>query len=312
MSDKRDFFTDGFMRLTQLSALNDPLEATYCEQGLNDLIRNFDDVIITDSKSELNYKNYINLNKQNLGIISLSESKDNLLMWAHYANEHNGFLVGLHYNGNFKFTETIFDNLYTPKHLNVTSMFHDSFYTGVIEKVIYRKSYRYNNDRFDYDYSNISVEGPERILYEIFLGKSDEWIYEKEHRVILRLEQADRVLISHLNFIREKDDIDRYINTGIISCNEIAGLNSINLYKINDDYERSYLAKELAFYSKDPTVIFQMKIRKNAIFQCILGIKSPYTLNDILNDFGDYIDLYKAKLSSSHYQLDFDELYTRY
>ena len=42
-----------------------------------------------------------------------------------------------------------------------------------------------------------------RLLYEIFQQKSDEWIYEKEHRIILKLEQADRIVI-------DKEDIKKY------------------------------------------------------------------------------------------------------
>ncbi|WP_157673944.1 hypothetical protein [Cognaticolwellia beringensis] len=43
----------------------------------------------------------------------------------------------------------------------------------------YRKGLRYRNDKFDYDYSSIAVEGADKVLFEVFMQKSDEWIYEQ-------------------------------------------------------------------------------------------------------------------------------------
>lgn len=81
MSSPRKLFEDGFIRLTQRSALNDPFEAVYCVDGLNDLVSHFDDKNVFDAGyKEISFQQYIENNIDKVGVVSLSESKDNLLM----------------------------------------------------------------------------------------------------------------------------------------------------------------------------------------------------------------------------------------
>ena len=177
---------DGYIRATQLSALNDPFEANYDKKGLRELAKHFDDM----SGKEI--IDYIEKHKYKIGVICFSETKDNLLMWAHYANEHKGALIGFSIS-----SETIFENLISP---HDSSFFMDyCMYLGKCLPIKYRKQPLYKIDKFDRDYSNVCVEREDRILFEIFQQKSDEWIYEKEHRITLRLEQADKVILDDIN-----------------------------------------------------------------------------------------------------------------
>ncbi len=43
MSKPRNFFEEGFIRLSQPSALNDPFEAAFCRESLDDLASHFDE-----------------------------------------------------------------------------------------------------------------------------------------------------------------------------------------------------------------------------------------------------------------------------
>lgn len=309
LSSKRDFFSDGFIRLTQLSALNDPFEAQFCYKGLDRLVQHFDDPMTYNIHEPCTYQEYLNVNKSKIGIISFSESKENLLMWAHYANEHKGFVAGVYFDEYYQYDQTIFENLFTSKVIQSTNLCGGSFFDGRFHKVNYRKSYRYSNDMFDHDYGNISMQGGDRMLYEIFLGKSDEWIYEKEHRIILRLEQADRVLIKDITLL---NNLKAFDDQSFISFDSNTEYYAIDLYKIEDDNSRVFLASELAKFSYDPTVIFQMKIKRGSIFQCILGLNSSYRLNDILDDIGYSIEVYEAVFSPNSYTLNFKEIFTRF
>lgn len=47
-------------------------------------------------KEKLNY--IYNYSENELGILSFSGIRDNVLMWSHYANNHKGFLVGFDFN----------------------------------------------------------------------------------------------------------------------------------------------------------------------------------------------------------------------
>ena len=82
----------------------------------------------------------------NLGILSLSEKRDNILMWSHYANSHHGFCLE-------------FDVL----------------------KASFGKAHciRYLQGRYEYDLSAVDTNAK-----NLLLTKYKDWSYEKEWRVI--------------------------------------------------------------------------------------------------------------------------------
>jgi hypothetical protein len=170
MSEPRDFFEEGFIRLSQLSALNDPFEAAFCRKSLDELASYFDSPTSWDSEfGELSFSQYVNLRINHIGVISFTENKENLLMWAHYANEHKGIVAGIAY---FPQIGCMFENLFRTNVLTNSAWADEwSQFDGTPKPVSYRKGLRYRNDKFDYDYSNISAEGADRILYEVFYRK---------------------------------------------------------------------------------------------------------------------------------------------
>lgn len=104
-----------------------------------------------------------------IGILCLTESPANLLMWAHYADSHQGFVI------EFDCEAPFFDQRKGPQ----DEMRH-------LRKVIYGDC------------------RPSMILSEIdsfssFLSKSLDWSYEEEWRMMLPLSQADRVIGDGLN-----------------------------------------------------------------------------------------------------------------
>ena len=182
LPDPRNLFDEGFIRLSQPVVLNDPFEASFCSKSLDELSSHFDESFAKDPEfGYVTFSQYIEMRMHNIGVISLSENKENLLMWAHYANEHKGVIAGISY---LPMLGSIFHNLFRADTLiNFSWNKVYSPFDGVPKPVSYRKGLRYRNDKFDYDYSDIIAEGSDRILYEVFMQKSDEWIYEQEHRV---------------------------------------------------------------------------------------------------------------------------------
>ena len=306
----RNLFEDGFIRLSQLAVLNDPFEASFCSSSLDDLASNFDYQHAQDSEfGEIGFSDYVALRVHNVGIISLSENKENLLMWAHYANEHKGVVAGIVYD---PILGSIFEKIFRADALINNSLTEEfSPFNGVPKPVSYRKGLRYRNDRFDYDYSNIEAEGSDRILYEILMQKSDEWIYEQEYRVVLRLEQADRVIIENMRNIENKKIQENIMELGCFSINKIDNSCTIDLHKIEDDAMRVVIAIELAKLSRNSNTIYLMKLNASCINNCLIGLKSMFQKIDVQGKFAmsvGYLDVWKAVKNSDYYSLEFMKL----
>ena len=101
----------------------------------------------------------------NLGIFSLSEREDSILMWAHYASNHKGFVLG--FNSEHSFFQRQRDD-----HRDI----------GTIQQV------HYSEERLEVAIADISTES------RMFLRKNSEWGYEKELRLIRRLDKAAEVI----------------------------------------------------------------------------------------------------------------------
>jgi hypothetical protein len=310
MSEPRDFFEEGFIRLTQPSALNDPFEAAFCRKSLDELASHFDEPTSWDPEiGELKFSQYVDLRMHHIGVISFTESKENLLMWAHYANEHKGIVAGVAY---LPQEGSIFERLFRADCL-INSAWGEEWskFDGTPKPVSYRKGLRYRNDKFDYDYSNISAEGADRVLYEVFLHKSDEWMYEQEHRVILRLEQADRVIIPDISSVGSLDIQNRIKNASYSILNTNTQSCIVNLFEITHDTERTAVAMELAKLSKNSKTVYLMKLSSSSINNCLIGLNSKLTKADIQGTHAcstGHLDVWKATRNMDYYSIEFKEI----
>lgn len=91
-----------------------------------------------------------------VGVLSLSKTYDNILMWSHYAEYHKGFVVGFRY----EMSDLIDTNL--PSELPVFPVMYSNE----------RKSFNYFGDESEYD------------IHGALLTKSEHWKYEEEVRVL--------------------------------------------------------------------------------------------------------------------------------
>ncbi|MGR2740208.1 DUF2971 domain-containing protein [Billgrantia sp. Q4P2] len=310
MNEPRDIFSDGFIRLSQPAVLNDPFEASFCEDSLEELAGHFDYPTAQDPEfGDLSFSQYIEMRMHNIGVICFSENKENLLMWAHYANEHNGLAIGIvSIPGN----GSIFHNLFRSDAL-INSSWGEVYspFDGIPKPVSYRKGLRYRNDKFDYDYSNISVEGADRILYEVFMRKSDEWIYEQEHRVVLRLEQSDRVVLECIDLIPNERVRDRVSSAEWSFIDPNSGRAVIDLMGIQDDVERVSLSMHLAKLSRNPNVVYLMKLSSSSINNCLFGLRSDLEKKNVIGGYASstgYLDVWKARKNQDYYSLELQEI----
>jgi len=96
-----------------------------------------------------------------IGILSLTEIPDSLLMWSHYAASHSGFVLG-----------------FNTEHAYFREQANSNSHLGQLKKVRYRRSRLYQH------VSALTVE-------TVFLTKSIDWAYEHEWRILRQLSEAD-------------------------------------------------------------------------------------------------------------------------
>lgn len=104
--------------------------------------------------------------KYEQGVLSVSEPRDNLLMWSHYADSHKGFCVGF----DTKRLEAFFNQLANHDHIAV-----------VTRKVAYV---------LDYPTLNFFKLDDPSLYAEPLSIKSSDWEYEQEYRFI-RMNKAN-------------------------------------------------------------------------------------------------------------------------
>lgn len=294
---------EGYIRATQLSALNDPFEANYSKNGLKQLSREFTNEVDIE---------YIEEYKHKVGVISFSESKDDLLMWAHYANEHKGALISFYFSN-----ESCRSNVFVSSNTSILGNYN--CFDGKCLPVTYRKQPIYEIDPFDRDYSNIDGEGTDRILFEIFQQKSNEWIYEKEHRITLKLDQADRVIIKNFEqyeneiwfknifveniFGKAKEDFFRFEDNTLY----------VYLENLTEDMDRDVYGNILANLAKEnPNILYLFKLSNLSIhtWSVVYEIKTAkeniknYSNNSMISGF----EKYQAIVYNKNYTLRFQEI----
>lgn len=173
--DKKDnllkyIFEDKTLRFTNPLTFNDPFEL---KPNIKQLVNDKKHLVVDMFSENLNESgqahkfHYASINNilNNIGILSLSGNKDNLVMWAHYANSHKGIVL------EFERNHWFFNDLRLPKYAEVLNR---------LEKVTYIS--RENRK---------SINSNEYFSKETFLTKSKDWEYEDEYRMSVYVETND-------------------------------------------------------------------------------------------------------------------------
>lgn len=270
MPARLEFFDNFLLRASNKSALNDPFEVRPSFEFWADLCLKHRYTRFGSTKSEI--ISYLEKQKENsvwselgtslykeLGIISFTEEKDNLLMWAHYAEEHRGMVIEFDTEHSFFCSESNYKLL----------------------PVMYRKSRLNKLGNF---------------LMEPYFHKSNEWAYEKEHRLLLNLYKADINLIAAHN--RKHFEQQEYITEHDIEPFGPSG----SLLKI-----KQYFGASIVY---DPKFMSMFRVPVDAIKSVNFGAAVDLNFKtDVINKIEkrnlDHIKLYQARVDNTDYCLRF-------
>jgi hypothetical protein len=162
------FLNNPLLRMTPRGALNDPFECQPSKATKLAVMKLVGNEKIMDQATSI-FDTHFHSDYDFHGVVALTESPDNLLMWSHYADEHRGIVV--EFEVDEKKPYDLFNILKPSKGLNAE-----------FGRVSYRK-------KRCYPYP-ITKESISDIRKYYCLSKSDEWIYEKEHRYFVPFSSA--------------------------------------------------------------------------------------------------------------------------
>ncbi|WAG07936.1 DUF2971 domain-containing protein [Aeromonas jandaei] len=275
-----DFYLKPTVKLSVPKYLNDPFESSISEELIK---AKFDEEAI-DVEWDCTEHIY------GMGVLSLSETSRNLLMWAHYADEHKGICIG--YNK---------DVLSSLKPYNKKT--GCDFY--------YPERVTYDNLRFDSNESNkdIPMQASD-IVRQVLTIKSDDWMYEKEHRCIVPIGWSDRAIQTTKN-IGFKRKINKLMDEGYdITIEPLKGNSSeviVNEYK-DEVFER---------LSELRGMLFLKQINPKMIETIHLGYRyHSYAAEVLVDEFSKkshplhHVKLYKYEISKIKFELEAKLLYT--
>src|SRR5262245_42021305 len=159
--DRVDTLTNASLRFTQPHLFNDPFEM---QPVLNSLLSEEEEKRIgleVDSSYIRSIADEILPNLyEKLGILCLTEKSDNLLMWAHYADHHRGFVLEFDPHHEFFNRKKGGDDLY------------------------------HHPAKVGYSDTRPSVSFKDYLGVVTLLTKSVEWEYEQEWRMILHFDES--------------------------------------------------------------------------------------------------------------------------
>lgn len=181
-SDKLDIkkhLVNPSIKLATTASLNDPFEKQLSYQLTKTLSE-----IMLDEKTEnamqkerliQSYSSaYTNVSKS-FGVVSLTETHENVLMWAHYAASHKGYCIG--------YNDDLFDDLYNVDH-------GQDKWRGIYKP----EKINYTTKRFQKEDINLT-SNKNALILNAMLKKSPDWEYEHEYRSIIPFYLADRFTI---------------------------------------------------------------------------------------------------------------------
>ncbi|MBP3496061.1 MAG: DUF2971 domain-containing protein [Clostridia bacterium] len=189
--------------------------------------------ILKDTVKELatSYKNYY---QTEMPLVCLSEKYNNVLMWAHYADNHKGFVI--EYDSNTLKT----DCMQCPQGKDFTTC--PEWKQVMLLPILYTNQ-RYDATQYIYDNTLIKIFNMTGIKnvwqlkddfaqYKINIFKQKSWAYEKEWRLQLYKTNRD-------NFIKAKPAAI-YLGCRISKCYEdilvkYAQEQHIRIYKMNEN-----------------------------------------------------------------------------
>jgi len=238
-SSGKKFLESACLRITPHTCLNDPFEirlSSQTEKQLNAVDQSLDFDLSTEIQQFMGRH----------GVISLTETYDNLLMWSHYADEHKGIVV--EFDVDIKDPFSLFSTVDAPKSANAK-----------FDKVRYRK-------RRNYPYT-ITKSNINDVAEHYYLTKSDEWIYEKEYRFIVPFTMFNKVLVN----MKAPKSRDTLLSLGIKSWDEKSDIIDISIEPALLNFEALASVFES---SRENGFLFFINVNPKKLSKLFVGVDS--------------------------------------
>lgn len=304
---RKEFFCDPLFRLTQSFSLNDPFDSKPTKEAIRRKIAFMHDDrgegagFVSDKEINSKYggtREYLETELHKFGIISLTENPHNLLMWSHYANEHRGIVIEIsNSEDTFNFSK---DGM--------------RFSGGGKKKAV----------RVRYDNKRPSENIPDECIYSIFeddffrhiaLVKSDSWMYEKEHRFLIPITEADVAILSIDDKNNSVNEFETYLQQ-----------KNVDFIKVGDKYifeneDLNFPFSNIAKVKNDDVVksmgdlMFFKRAMPNSIQAIYFGCRvSDEVIDEIIkvtrknNRFSSNLTFYRALENSDRFDIDFEPI----
>lgn len=280
------YFDDPTLKISSTTQLNDPFEEIIDDESMSlalDKYEDSDPVSIFCKRDEnlLSVFNEVSFSSmiENIGIISLTETPRNLLMWSHYADQHKGICIG--------YKSNLLDHMADRSHPSLPVAFKP-------QKI------NYDNCRYD-RYTDIfngmdMIELRKNIVMKSLLTKGDDWIYEKEHRCIIPLQLHEEIkCMGDNNSSHYKNELE-----DVIVIDE-------KTFKVEPDVHSTF-ENNYAMFCDD--LMFTLKIAPSSIVSIYVGWKSNHAKNMELydkisnDDRLSHIKMYQVMPSRTKFELN--------
>ncbi|MFQ2507268.1 DUF2971 domain-containing protein [Aeromonas caviae] len=287
-----DFLRDPTLRISIPKQLNDPFESHISENFMS---------YILNIHSSTNMKDFLwavpivtNRKIEEFGIVSFSETSRNSLMWAHYADEHNGLCIGMD------------DDVLSSLNENNSSPEYSALFPIKVD---------YDSLRFDSLEKGVGVI---QTIFKLLTRKSDEWIYEKEHRAIVPLEWCDEIKIKDINTMEVQYTLNA-INHIYGALNPTGTTIKNNLIETKDGKYYTFNHEAIRVVMENKNFIFIKHISPSKIKSIHLGCRFPEKIKDeIVEQISspdhplNHIDLYKYKLiDNNRFEMSEFQIYSK-
>lgn len=147
------------IRFSQPGALNDPFESIPLIKDDDDKLWHLrhPDLASSIGMSEIQFRSFTT------GVLSLSRTKENLLLWSHYADSHTGYVIEFDETNNF-FQNNPEKGLFKPILVSYTSQ----------RPILKRSDITELGSIFDFNFEDLA---------KLLGQKAIDWAYEEEVRV---------------------------------------------------------------------------------------------------------------------------------
>ncbi|MBE4602019.1 DUF2971 domain-containing protein [Vibrio navarrensis] len=201
---RSEFFDNFFLKISRFGEFNDPFEMVMgnylasVDQEEYDLHMSLS-ITLSDGASYYDFaQDALCGVRASVGVLCFASKNDNLLMWAHYANNHSGICIEFDrsaefFNGQYKDATEFMGKKSKDHYQNI----------GVIRHV-------------EYQIERPTYLEPSELEYdtESWFIKSPEWKYEEEQRLLLPLELAEKIPGLNIPFYAVEPRIIKSITLG--------------------------------------------------------------------------------------------------